>query len=99
MSAFRVGQKVVCVDDRPELYTNLPFTWVDDGFCIKVNEIYTVRELTEVVGVACVKLRELEDRSVHDNGYAASRFRPVHTLESDIAIFKAIPIPSEFEPS
>lgn len=100
---FRVGQKVVCVDDL----TNFE--------CGKLAElhrgrVYTVRKvgLQDVAGdlKPAVWLEEARRDSdwiifpghelqIVDFGFRASRFRPVVERKTDISIFKALLTPSK----
>jgi hypothetical protein len=61
---FRVGQKVVCVDDGPTPFReSVPF---------RLKEIVTIDGFT---GTGCVSLAEYPHGPV--TGYFAKRFRPV----------------------
>ena len=107
MSAFRVGQKVVCINDvfMGTIATGrkLPSsTW---GIKTPIlGQVCTVRSVGDYDGVIGLRFYEMvNDHVMSTSGaevtFRADKFRPVHTLESDIAIFKAIPIPTELEPS
>lgn len=78
---FRVGQKVVCVDDGLGILGNIPV----NGLPI-VGEIYTISNIgTTQYGGLGVNVIECE----HDQpaGWRASRFRPIVERKTDIAIF------------
>ena len=79
---FRVGQKVVCVDDAPWETTGLPVP-------VRKKGIYTIQELSRIRSGLGVKLEEVDRRTY---GYfRAARFRPVVT--TDISIFEAMLAP------
>lgn len=82
--AFRVGQKVVCVD----VSNDDGKQWIGDDTPV-VGEIYTVSAvgLTErgKYGIQLVELRRPRRW-----GYQARRFRPVVERKTDISIFTAM---------
>lgn len=85
---FRVGQKVVCINDDPNAF--YPAGRGDlDG--LMKGCIYTVREIGLIgyAGHACVRLEELRRPDKYDNDcpYAAARFRPIVERKTDISIF------------
>lgn len=98
---FRVGQRVVCVDDG----AGERYRWAD-GCELVAGQIYTIR----AVG-ACdiapygpgVKLLEKKNLIVRrgvfyrDAHYRAARFRPVVERKTDISIFKAMLNPKKHE--
>ena len=85
MSNFRVGQKVVCLDDegsdgdlsRGRVYT-----------ITKINGdvLYSARAKSFSVGLELLEAHP--SQGFHD--FAASRFRPVVERKTDISIFKAM---------
>lgn len=91
MCNFRVGQKVVCVDDRP---TPLGFAPP-----FEAGNVLTIIAITEGFShhgrdfglifheVPCV--------APYDDGYSVKRFRPVVERKTDISIFKAMLNPSK----
>ena len=93
---FRVGQKVVCIDDEeregPGEYTVLPVK----------GRVYTVRGVASwqwnsgVSGVG-VYLEELYRplTSFGEAPWGCDRFRPVVERKTDISIFKAMLTPSK----
>lgn len=73
---FRVGQKVVCVDDRVDPSRNLPHNLVFP----KRNNIYTIRGIyTGINGETALLLEEIHQSYLHVNGqeigFTSSRFR------------------------
>lgn len=95
---FKVGQRVVCVDDSPgPIPGYLPSLRPWDGY-LKRGAIYTVRWVGMHAPVLsgqrhpqllCVKLEEIV-RSIKDPPYRATRFRPVVERKTEIAIFTRI---------
>lgn len=92
---FHVGQKVVCVDDRPSFY--------GDSVSLQKNTIYTIAAVFTKLdadgdyGVEVVETRDCFDglRYMGGSAYRASRFRPVHT--TSIEIFEAMLVPTPTE--
>ncbi len=94
MSNFRVGQKVVCIDDRYDAYRAYLI-----GACrvqsgdpyVKRGTIYTIREIGCVHHCApsllCVRVVELKTDD-EDSPLAAARFRPVVERKTDISVFQ-----------
>lgn len=85
---FRVGQKVVCVDDNPN---------GDSGVFPKEGSIYTVSWCSEWYNpissraLICVRLAEInrpKSRLGFVFPYRATRFRPVVERETDISVFQ-----------
>ena len=89
--SFRVGQKVVCVDDSPPRYNHGPLLL---GLPLKRATIYTVRGfnpggymwLEEVVSGVSPYLD-------YEGGYLVSRFRPLIEHKTDISVFTEMLIP------
>ena len=72
--AFRVGQKVVCVDDRPRAYRENPLV---------LGGIYTIAGLPiEPSGEIGVFLVEVESSAPF--GFYPDRFRPIVEKKTDI---------------
>jgi hypothetical protein len=94
---FRVGQKVVCVDDEAhQKFT--PFPARSDLEGLAEGEIYTVSYVGVRLGVKVVRILEIK-RSWNsfideENFYAAARFRPVVERKTDITCFKEMLTPS-----
>lgn len=80
--SFRVGQKVVCVDDAPSLGRE----WF--GYEPKEGAVYTIAGFSHgrYGDYQVLVLVELN----HPWGYRASRFRPVAERKTDISIFTAM---------
>lgn len=93
--SFRIGEKVVCVNERQ--FKDSPGLW--DGR-LKRNAIYEIRWVglfnnNFQGGRLSVRLVGL-DRGGHgfnDTPYCASRFRPLVTRTTDISIFTDMLIP------
>ena len=72
---FRVGQKVVCVNNTPELGKLLPVGFVFPN----KNKTYTIREIYETKGVVGVLLEEIfnptNPNTGNEMGYSINRFR------------------------
>jgi hypothetical protein len=84
--AFRVGQKVVCVDASPAEHGFVCFKWIVRG------RVYTVRSLTPYDGLL---LEEVIDHTRphlngRERGFKSQRFRPIVERKTDISIFKAM---------
>lgn len=105
MCNFRIGQKVVCInDDRtpPAGHQVLSPMILPD-----VGKVYTVRNVLpgHVSGVPCIALDEIPDQQVDvlvhgvlrigDLVFTAEAFRPVVDKKTDISIFKAMLTPSK----
>lgn len=88
---FRVGQKVVCVDDRSgEFFV----AWLNDS--LVRGRIYEVCRIRERVGDYATVLELTgvnEGKSC--NGWLASRFRPVVERKTDISVFTMMLKPSK----
>lgn len=91
MSNFRVGQKVVCVDDKPWRgpMTGDAVEWPTK--IIQRGSVYTIRESSVShprSPVPCVRLVEARWNDSYDAPFAAVRFRPVVERKTDISIFQ-----------
>jgi hypothetical protein len=78
--AFRVGQKVVCVD-ASGLTTNRP---------LSIGAVYTIRELyDDPFNGLGVMLEEIINSmcSTGEYGYRSVRFRPIVERKTDISMF------------
>lgn len=94
--AFRVGQLVVCVDDKPHdgwvLYSGR--TWQKPGLDgLKSGVVYTIRGLgVAETGYDHLWLEEIVrvggEPSDAEPGYRAERFRPV--VENRLKIFRSM---------
>jgi hypothetical protein len=99
---FRIGQKVVCVDDSQTDYVGIPESkWIKDLNGLTLGAVYTIRRIgyEEIWArdVLCLWLDEIirpVDRgSTYEPGYAATRFRPAVQRKTDISIFKKLLAP------
>lgn len=93
--AFRVGQKVVCVDDDVNgRYTPWPFRGGIDG--LKAGRVYTIRDVGLYCDVPCLWLCGITRAMAKgwerhgEPGYNVLRFRPVVERKTDISIFTAM---------
>lgn len=92
--AFRVGQKVVCINDEVKPLRALPYPlkkdWDLDG--LTKGAVYTVRFVGEYRGAPVLYLREIHRRvcsSWGEPGFDTLRFRPAvePKAETDISVF------------
>lgn len=90
---FRVGQKVVCVEDKPMLVDIFPYRAAVGVNLIKGN-VYTIRGVVfDLKGTLCVYLVEARSplpplSNGMERPYFATRFRPLVERKTDISIFK-----------
>lgn len=70
---FRIGQKVVCVDDKPRYY---------ETCSLVEGNVYTVLG-ARVFSPTCVAIWVAEAKSISRNGFYADRFRPVVERRTD----------------
>ena len=104
MNNFRVGQKVVCVDDRYGAYSAyLIGACMGQGqvdLYVKRGAIYTIREIGCVHRCApsllCVRVAEIKSDD-EDSPFAAARFRPVVECKTDISVFQKLLQPALVE--
>ncbi len=100
MSNFRVGQKVVCVDDK----------WHDAHFLqhacpLELGRVYTIVDVIKsmkgiyrgVIGGRKVLLAETENPYGASIGFDQGRFRPTANRKTDISVFKAMLNPQKTE--
>ena len=79
---FRVGQKVVCIDDSPGLFSGRSY--------VTLNAIYTIRGFCEnihgEIGLLLNEVRPDVPRLLfgQERGFQQSRFRPVVERGTDI---------------
>jgi hypothetical protein len=83
---FRIGQKVVCVDDGPSAFGGEPTN-------VKKGCVYTISYFGLDADWPCVLLAELNPPGFKA-WYNAQRFRPVVERKTDISIFTAMLNPS-----
>lgn len=96
MSVFRVGQKVVCVDDDWASWQVSDMRRAGIASPVKGN-IYTVRSVEMMDGDAFILLSEIvnpiivySDIGRGEQGWDPVIFRPVVERKTDISIFKAM---------
>lgn len=78
--SFRVGQRVVCVDDKPRLVAPV---------LVRRGHIYTVTDVFETwSGLVGVLLAEVDPGLLP--GWHADRFRPITERKTDISVFTEI---------
>jgi hypothetical protein len=92
--AFRVGQKVVCVDAGP-LVNDAGF--VSEAKSLQEGTVYTVTDLFERNGVKALKLAEASPEQSGRIAFNARRFRPVVERKTDISIFIAMLNPEQVQ--
>lgn len=96
---FRVGQRVICVDDRP-LPRETGSRWVD-GEGVIAGQVYTIKRVYVNSGHHLVWLEEVARSDIAmavfgpDVGYGQFRFRPLAERETDISIFTSLLTPSK----
>ena len=93
MISFHVGQKVVCIDGQPSSELT------KGGWCPRTGGIYTVRSVFAWNDARYLRLEEYRHTGSEgpwgENGWDASRFRPVAKRKTSIEIFKAMLTPSK----
>ena len=83
---FRLGQKVVCVDDSPGPVARMHYQ-------LELNAVYTIRGFCENIhGEIGLLLEEVWPdapplMSGQERGFRQSRFRPAIERKTDISIF------------
>ena len=99
MCNFRVGQKVVLVNDKASDPTARRY-YEANGIVYPVCKvIYTVRKVAphSISGMILLLLEEIDNREASSSlgfalepGFEAYRFRPVVNRPTDISVFKAM---------
>ena len=93
---FRVGQKVVCVDDRAAECDGVQRLFVGHVYTIRsIQEEYSADGWVRMTEGCLVRLNEITSRVGSDHPYGACRFRPIVERNTDISIFKAMLTPSK----
>ncbi|UIY28734.1 hypothetical protein LZK73_18585 [Neorhizobium galegae] len=96
MRNFRVGQKVVCINDRgsPEFWNGCRLA--------RKGKVYTVRSIFYWGEQSLLRLEEIvnpvfgyADGSEDEPGFEAEYFRPIVNRLTDISVFKAMLTPSK----
>lgn len=87
---LNIGQKVVCVNDKPP---PRPYLWTKSY--LKRGRIYTIREtgLITAGGSCGVKLVGIK-LGPRDDPFGQIRFRPVVERKTDISVFKKMLLPA-----
>lgn len=90
--AFRVGQKVVCVDAKYDRIISAVIGWMTgQKWPVKDREYTVVRcGFTIVDGIIGVELAEIKNFEFLYRGYRATRFRPIVEKTTDISVFTEI---------
>lgn len=97
--AFRVGQKVVCVDDDPKNHGNWTApTDLETLHGLTRGHVYTVQKIGSYRGAACVWIAEIQRptpdtcKQFGEAGFSSRRFRPVveKSTDSGMAILREI---------
>jgi hypothetical protein len=89
---FRVGQKVVCID---EPHASQMAKWPGSNWPEK-GAVYTIRAINVWPDEKLLRFEELDNRhfegvlSQIEPGFSAKHFRPVVENKADISIFKRI---------
>lgn len=74
MSLFKIGQKIVCVDDSKQFGAKYGYTKVIEG------EIYTIRDFNIRDSILLVEIVHKPSRCIggfYESGYGKFRFRPI----------------------
>ena len=95
------GAKVVCVDDSIGSAGPPPngYEWMGKVE-VKSGKTYTVQsvQINPLTNRPCISLVEVPSRGDLDFGYWVARFRPLHTQETDVALFANLLTPSPNSP-
>lgn len=106
MSNFRVGQKIVCVDDQCHGWTAYGSKPRGDLHGLKAGEVYTIRAIIPEhdtgLSIVLEEIRRPVTPGVwHLEGYNPSRFRPVAEKPTAMDVIRSIvldpskPIPAD----
>lgn len=98
------GRKVVCVDasERAPLNPRVEYVGTLDGLTEGVT--YTIRSvqidpLEQVLSFRLVEIiRPLVGDEIEETGYRATRFLPLHTVETDVTLFAGLLTPAPNAP-
>lgn len=98
------GRKVVCVDasERAPLGPRVKYIGTLDGLTEGVT--YTIRSVQIDPGDKVLTfrlaeiIRPLVGDEIEETGYRATRFRPLHTIETDVALFAELLTPAPNAP-
>lgn len=89
---FRVGQKVVCID---EPRASQKAMWPNSNWPSKAN-VYTIRAINVWPDNTLLRLEEVDNRHLEgvlssiEPGFPAKHFRPVVERKTDITVFTEI---------
>lgn len=94
---FRVGQKVVCINDTPRpkgvvFVCAVGLLAVPTGNMggLTKGRVYTVKSIHHHPVTTCLFLCEIPPRSANDFGFRPDRFRPIVERKTDISIFTSM---------
>lgn len=93
---FRIGQKVVCVDDSGGNYSPWPISIDSTVDGLTKNRVYHIRRVGKYRGAKVVWLAEINRGRCSNHpragevGFARERFRPLIERKTDISIFTEI---------
>lgn len=103
--SFRIGEKVVCIDDsmrvcyRKSGWFERWRSWIKLAHNLNRGDIYTICGFQTYQGtsgdsVVCVLVAEAWHFEFREIGFPAFQFRKLVTRKTDIAIFNKLLIPS-----
>lgn len=91
---FRVGQKVVCVDDSAGEFSYL----FSDPDRLVLNKIYEIERIyDDQLGYSLVALIGVSLNCYPKNGWRSSRFHPLVERKTDISVFTKMLTPTGVE--
>ena len=98
MNHFYLGQKVVCIDDKPQIQ-------IGKMHGLTKGNVYTIRwigmynDFFNKEEILCIRVEEINRSEPtlqqFDVPYMASRFRPLLEKKTDISIFHKLLVPKE----
>lgn len=86
MTAFKKGQKVVCIDDRPIGYPTCD---------VKKGEIYTIEDIVQTIYGLALKLVGIKSAYNSSHLFFAFRFRPIQYTSASAEILEKFPLIEE----
>lgn len=97
MCNFKVGQKVVCINDNLKQFDIPGMVYIDSLDGLRKGVIYTIRSVYiesygPHEGEVSVRLEEIIRPSAYGNevGYNPLRFKPLVEKKTDISIFQSM---------
>lgn len=94
MNDWYVGQKVVCIEDRPSVFSECVIWRESFKIPLQKNHIYTIRQVCQDTNKNIVlRLEEIYCISSLTNleyNWIDKRFRPLDEKEIDISVFHSI---------